>query len=275
MELTGPRPSMIIDALAAAGIPLNATNLSTRRHIGYRSTTGSSGKWALKSDSSVDGEGLELVSPLLQGEDGFAQLERVCAALSEVGATVSSRCGLHVHHDFRNLSATTTVKQVVAFVERQSIIEKLVAPSRRADSSWAQAYCKQWGTQALQSLRAITNLSSMSYLGPRGFINVQSYAVHGSVEVRAHAGTISYKKIAAWVRFGQALFAAAAVGANVSQDDVKRMLLDLEPFGVTTEDAAWLLRFETAGSTRTAVQRQLEEQRLSIATTESVLEEVR
>lgn len=269
MEITAPGARRIITALVGAGIRMEPRNISTNREIGYGATNTEADVWTLKHDGSVNGSGLELVSPKLSGESGFTQLETVCAALKDIGASVDMSTGLHVHHDMRGLAVEAIIRQCLAFVERQHIIADLVAPSRRSHH-----YCPQWQSRQIEELRTCTRLQSVGNIGPRGFLNMWSYGQHGSVEIRAHAGTTNFKKIAAWVRFGQALFAAGEAEANISTTDAEQMLVDLVPFGLSATDAAWLLRFKRAGDRRSDVQRMVEAMRADLESAESVLEEV-
>jgi hypothetical protein len=254
LELTGPSDELVIQALVAHGVPMAQRNLTTMSATSYRATNTTGRQWELKRDSSVAGHGLELVSPLLRGQAGYDMIEKVAAALRECGATVNRTCGLHVHHDFRNLSLDEARRQVLAFVERENLILQLVAPSRRTNS-----YCSAWQPFQIDSLRQVSNLGQLGYVGPRGSINCHAYARHGSVEIRAHGGTTNARKILAWVRFGQALFAAADAGATIASDSAERMLADLMDHGLTAADAATLLRFQRVGETRSEIEATIRE----------------
>jgi hypothetical protein len=271
LELTGPAPEIIIDALVDAGVPVAQRNRQTRREIGYGATNTESNVWTLKHDGSVNGYGLELVSPKLSGDAGFDMLEKVCTALNGVDATVDRTCGLHVHHDMRGLGVDAIIRQVQPFVARQETVMRLVAPSRRGNT-----YSPLWTQWHMDELARCTRLESVGNIGPRGVLNMWAYGQHGSVEVRAHAGTTNFRKIAAWVRFGQAMFAAgdANVELTSESDAPAELLAQLEPFGLTSADASWLLRFEHAGATRESVRELVEALRQQMMEAESVLEEV-
>jgi hypothetical protein len=230
--------------------------------------------WELKHDGSVHGNGLELVSPKLRGAAGFAAVELVCTTLNAIGASVDRSAGLHVHHDFRGLDVDSIKLQALAFIERESLIMQLVAPSRRTNSTYVPLWINH--SRSVDQLRAADRLSTLQYgIGPRGSLNLNAYGVHGSVEIRAHAGTTNAKKITAWVRFGQALFAAAARGAALATNTPEQLLADLVGIeGFTAADAAWLLRFRQAGESRTAIEARVAALRVQIESAESVLEEV-
>jgi hypothetical protein len=53
--------------------------------------------WQSKEDGSLRGDGAEVVSPILRGPDGFAQMRTAMLALSVAGGTVNHSCGTHVH----------------------------------------------------------------------------------------------------------------------------------------------------------------------------------
>jgi len=237
IELTGPNGTEVMRALQAHNV--RVVFIGT-----YRSTSGARGVWELKHDSSVSGEGLELVSPRLRGAEGFSQLRAVCTALAEVGATVDRSCGLHVHHDLRGLSADQIRRQVLHVLERQDMFYSMVAPSRRQNG-----YCGRWRSEHVLALRAFEGpLRSLAFIGPRGGLNLTSYARHGTVEFRAHGGTTSFAKIAAWVRFGQAALAAGESTFGIGDGDLYSWLRGLTAYGLLDEDIAVLRRFESAAA---------------------------
>lgn len=63
---------------------------------GYNHTTRP--HWKLVTDSSLNGnDTFELVSPILVGETGLRELEKVCWVLDLCDVKVNESCGLHVH----------------------------------------------------------------------------------------------------------------------------------------------------------------------------------
>src|SRR5262245_48018434 len=57
--------------------------------------------WNAQHDGSLHGgrgrRGIEIVSPVLKGADGFRQVKAVCEWLRRIGATVNRSTGFHVH----------------------------------------------------------------------------------------------------------------------------------------------------------------------------------
>lgn len=73
---------------------------------GYNHTTRA--HWKIVSDGSLTGTNtFELVSPILEGELGLAQLEKVCQALEQVNAKVNKSCRLHIHFDAAGFNLAT------------------------------------------------------------------------------------------------------------------------------------------------------------------------
>lgn len=64
--------------------------------------------WKIVTDGSC---GYELVSPVLDGEQGIEEVRRAAAALEAAGAKVDKRCGLRVHFDARSMNLNATSRQ--------------------------------------------------------------------------------------------------------------------------------------------------------------------
>jgi hypothetical protein len=224
IELTGPSQRIIADALLRIGIDV--------RTRGYAATNGND--WELKTDGSVRGHGLELVSPKLYGDAGIETLKNVLAALNMFGATVDRSCGIHVHIDFRDRDLATIKNAILPIVGSQSAIYDMCAPSRRTN-----AYSPMWRDHDIDSLRASYRLQYISGVGPRGFVNLGSYPRHGSIEFRSHGGSTNAGKIVAWVHmiqaavaYGEANPGTESLGAtapevcatlNLSDDDTRAL----------------------------------------------------
>ena len=88
LEIVGISKELAIRALAAVDIEAHDagyTHMTTR-------------DWKIVSDASVH-RGFELVSPVLEGEEGLETLRTAAQALADAGATANRSCGLHVHID--------------------------------------------------------------------------------------------------------------------------------------------------------------------------------
>jgi hypothetical protein len=90
IESYGIEKNNLERALRAAGIVVEAQS--------YNHNT--IPKWKIVSDSSISGTNtFELVSPVLQGEAGLAELKKVCEVLTTLGAKINKTCGLHIHFE--------------------------------------------------------------------------------------------------------------------------------------------------------------------------------
>lgn len=155
--------------------------------LGYTHTVTTG--WKIVTDSSIrGGYGLEVVSPILSGEEGLEQIKKVTKVLSELGCKVNRSTGLHVHHGARDLSQTEIKNVFKLYRENESLFDSLVAPSRRDSRN---QYC--------QSLRNHTDLPSTRYTK----VNYQSFVKYGTIEVRHHQGSLNADKIIHWIRLTQ------------------------------------------------------------------------
>ncbi|MDI6840421.1 MAG: amidoligase family protein [bacterium] len=176
---------------------------------GYNHTTRS--YWKIVTDASVDYEGLEIVSPILQGHDGLKQLETVCKALEAAGAKVNKSCGIHVHHDANDFSLTTFKNIYGMYARFEDSIDELVAKSRRGMNN---TYCKSPRTnlEALQNANSVEEIINSIYPDRYIKLNCQSFRRHGTIEFRQHQGSTEFKKISAWVIFTQMMVERAVQG---------------------------------------------------------------
>jgi carbonic anhydrase/acetyltransferase-like protein (isoleucine patch superfamily) len=216
IEFHGSR-SDAVRALNAAGIECEEEGYN-HQHRSH---------WKIVPDGSVSNGG-ELVSPILRGENGFAQIRTACRALRASGATVSLETGLHVHHDVAGLRVSAFKRMVHNWCDSQAAIDTLVAPSRRGHQNYTSPLTP-WDLELVDSLDSMTN--ARSRLGDhnerfRAF-NVQAYGRHGTVEVRQHQGTLNADKIIAWVKFGQAFILAAVDGTDIEATDGEELLAAL------------------------------------------------
>lgn len=204
--------------------------------------------WKIVTDASVSG-GYELVSPPLSGQDGLDQLQKACEALSAAGARVNRACGLHVHHDVRDLDAAGFGRLASGWSRNQVRTDRLVAASRR-NSNWAQPLAAH-EVRHIASLRSLEDdvvrrhFSSYSINRYRS-LNVSCFPRYGTVEIRQHQGTLNFKKISAWIAYGQAFIAAAVAGEIEAAATVDELLDGFAAAGHLTADQATYLKARAA-----------------------------
>ncbi len=193
---------------------VRAAGVSCHRE-GYNHNTRS--YWKITTDASVyqnrsyDNTGWELVSPILKGQEGLDELEKVCKALVTAGVKVNKTCGLHVHHGAGDFT-TDTFKNIIKIYSRfEDTIDSLVSPSRRGTSN---SYCRSlndptnnhYGYSIPEALERNTVRAMLQEVPDRyRKLNLQSYLTHGTVEFRQHQGSTDFTKISNWIKLTQAM----------------------------------------------------------------------
>lgn len=189
---------------------------ATGQHITIAGYSDKSNKWRLKSDSSVSGRGMygmELVTPILHGESDMELLKSI-VAVCEANGSVNRTCGMHVHVDITNAEATPLKKLMKFFAKYENAIGGVLSESRRGSYN---GYCRDHfqGTENLVGIfknlngKEVRNLIGHRFFSQRGKWNFQNYWRHGTVENRAHQGTLNVAKVENWVRLTQAIVACA------------------------------------------------------------------
>ena len=188
---------------------------------GYTHITPTPTTWMLTPDGSLMYSGgrpgfrtIECVSPILQGAAGMQALKSVCEALAETNAMVNKTCGLHVHHDAVMFTANQAKDLAWTYVRATPIIDKLVAPSRRAAVN--PTFCRPLtASDVTHYFEPATSVGGMVGINRYKTLNFAAYARHKTVEFRQHQGSVDFNKIAAWVKFGHLMMHAAASGARI------------------------------------------------------------
>lgn len=161
------------------------------------------GQWKIVHDSSVD-NGYELVSPPLHWKERD-QIVKACEALRDCGCDVDGTCGLHVHHEVRDLTLKRFKRLVMRWNQWQRHTDALTS-RRRRDGQWSAHYSDL-------ELSYIENAGSIrecaNYADRYRSLNLTCYPSYGTVEVRQHQGTLNPRKIIAWIAYGQAIIDAA------------------------------------------------------------------
>jgi hypothetical protein len=206
IEFIGTDRQAVCDAIERRGVNASVESYNHRDSRMH---------WKITTDASC---GNEIVSPVLVGQAGFDQLQKVCEALHECGARITTACGLHVHHGARDIPAEAIARFVKLYARYEGVIDMLTSPSRRNDNN---SYCHSLTNyfayeEKYDDLdnRAARGLSVLpSFMGTRYTkVNLEALLQHGTVEVRHHQGTLDFQKIKAWVVFTQALLNHAVDG---------------------------------------------------------------
>lgn len=171
--------------------------------------------WKIVDDGSVDEGGFEVVSPILCGTEGLAEVTRAARALASIGATANRSCGLHVHVDARDLNIETIVNVASRYSQFETEIDLFMPRSRREARS---EYCAPVASMFHEGAYG-TTISSLLRDGVDGLLNLDRYykvnlsafGRHGTIEFRHHSGTTNAKKITNWIQFCLEFVAASAL----------------------------------------------------------------
>lgn len=197
--------------LRAAGIDVavEGYNHTTRNH------------WKLVTDASLTGNNtFELVSPVLEGETGLKELEKVCWVLEFCDVKVNDSCGLHIHMDAADFDLQTWKNLALSYKHLERVIDSFMPQSRRQNY-----YCKGLSSISAVDIQAAQSINDLqAAFGNNRYrkVNLEAYARHRTVEFRQHSGTTNFTKMENWVRFlnGLITFAKAGIAGTTSLDNI-------------------------------------------------------
>ena len=191
--------------------------------------------WKMDGDGSLRNNGTEYISdPPLFGRDLITALVELEQGLTEAGAQISSRCGLHIHMDVSEL----TVDELLAFVVGTSLVEpslfRYVGKERAqnihclpfADTGNVLPFLNgiKYGRTPDDVLRSIKSACKYSAL------NIRPVTYQGSVEFRHHAGSFSASRILEWINIlmrikRESIKYRADRLANLPREEISKLLL--------------------------------------------------
>ena len=150
------------------------------------------------SDGSLTGENSnEIVSPILNGENGLNSLKSLCSALATVGASVNRSCGLHVHIGASSMTDAHYIRIFKNYQAIETAIDTFMPTSRRANNN---GFCMS--LQGINFSRCTTKRDVYDIFRSRYYkVNAHAFIRHNTVEFRQHSGTTDFAKIEAWVKF--------------------------------------------------------------------------
>lgn len=189
---------------------------------GYNHTTREN--WKLVTDGSLQGNNtFELVSPILVGEAGLKELEKVCWVLDLCNVKVNDSCGLHVHLDAEGFNMNTWKNLALTYKHLESLIDAFMPGARRNNR-----YCKSLNHVSDERIKSAGTIDALRDVFSRDRyhkVNFEAYSRHKTVEFRQHSGTTNFTKMENWVRFLNGLITFA------KQDNLSgRVTLENLPF---------------------------------------------
>ncbi|KAG7342839.1 putative amidoligase enzyme [Nitzschia inconspicua] len=189
--------------------------------------------WKVGIDNSINAPaekfGMEVVSPILRGEEGIDYLRKVSQQLVVKGAYSDVSCGFHVHIDLHGINFNGIKRICQAWLNYEAVFDELIAPDRRDSKN---IFCLSIrGNPAFQSLsyhsaheliKAQTTLKGLVSVFNRSNDNrnryfklnlqnlVRSNNTRNTIEFRGHEGTTDAEEIEMWVRLVTLFVEAAA-----------------------------------------------------------------
>jgi len=188
---------------------LTAVGINVRVE-GYNHTD-STEHWKLVTDGSLTGnESFELVSPILHGEEGLKDLEKVCWVLELCNVKVNESCGLHIHMDAADFTITTWKNLALGYKRLEKVIDAFMPTSRRNNR-----FCEGFEDITEHNIKnAVTICDLRRAFGNDRYhkVNLEAYARHRTVEFRQHGGTTNFVKMSSWIHFLAKLITFAEQG---------------------------------------------------------------
>lgn len=168
--------------------------------------------WKAERDGSVTTNdpgyvGIEIISPILSGEDGLTQVVCMVEWLAEIGARVDSKCGQHVSVDTRSLNDAQIENLVRAFKALQPGI--FLVNGAKAAERFNSRFCAPLMSGRMDMGNRYQALNLKNHVsGPAG---------RRRAEFRLWAGTLDSTKTVTYILASVGLIAGVASG-DMPQD---------------------------------------------------------
>tara|TARA_R110002020_G_scaffold362928_1_gene575229 strand:+ start:87 stop:1193 length:1107 start_codon:yes stop_codon:yes gene_type:complete len=178
----------------------------------------------IKPDGTPRVDAEIVLPPLAPCDFAWDYIKKICRVLEEVGASVNSSCGLHVHIGNAPLieSASATrfcgdsirvkdetgrfivgqyFQEPMDFIAVQDIMKRYTRQQDAINSMFPRSrtdnrYCTPLSTRRIEQASTISELT----FGKFTSINLQTWS-RGTIEFRQASGTIEASKIINWVKF--------------------------------------------------------------------------
>ena len=204
IEFKGVSTTSVAEALTAADIPSRVRAYGNHDpQTFWKVTTDATVTEAGYSLSTGRGVGGELVSPILTGESGLADLNRVCDVLNSLdGLFVNVKCGVHVHLGRPDGWTASHIQSIYRrYAAFESDFDSFMPRSRRGTRG---QYCGSLTHRASGVAGERSgNLSGLASSAGGRFkkLNLNPLKrVSKTIEFRQHSGSTDFDKISNWVR---------------------------------------------------------------------------
>jgi hypothetical protein len=179
------------------------------------------GHWKIVTDGSLNNAppghiGMEVVSPILQGETDFEKIRTVSSILLAARCRINKSTGLHVHVGLprlRNEPVGLPMNVLRLYSHYEKVIDSLMPESRRGTMAYyAQPIGFGPGLARATTTAALRQAYNVGHMHRERYrkVNLEAVGRHGTLEFRQHAGTIEAEKIINWVTLVLKLMATAS-----------------------------------------------------------------
>lgn len=151
-----------------------------------------------------DGSGLEIKTPILKGEKGYRELERIMTFLKDQGCFVTRRDGMHVHVGAASFESDEKACAIIArsWYNNQQVIGRMCSSHRTG-----HGMCARLTQSELKTLGQTVHKDywgrGYKEWGDRKSLNLEPVPEYGTIEFRLHEGCLDPVKAIAWVKFCQ------------------------------------------------------------------------
>lgn len=162
-------------------------------------------------DVSIFPRGVEFVSRPMQGDELFNKVGGFCELLAERGYTVNRTCGLHLHIEVP-LTLNMVKKLYIFYSNYEKMFFSMLPKSRQNNK-----YCQKIERHDKFNLEDVMKINSLnefialyyenksynrenhSYDKRYCWVNFHSMFYRGTLEIRAHSGTVNKEKVLNWM----------------------------------------------------------------------------
>ncbi len=178
---------------------------------------------SIVEDGSLPTTGFEINTAPASGDKYSQQINRYCEELHKAGATINTKCGLHVHVDAREFNYYDLRRLARVYAAIEPALFRMVPESRR-NSRFAKRCgdeyldAMRWGkfpysqvkadilksTYRLKNIdrtagRDLKKMKKSKYQDARyAALNIHSWFFRGTIECRLFNGTLNAEKIINW-----------------------------------------------------------------------------
>ena len=208
----------------------NGVQVSRTRSYTHEVTDG----WKVVTDSSLNPsqedrrngfDGLEIVSPIL--DKNLESLKTILDFLQEDSRfKVNVSCAVHVHFGAKDIELDVLKGAIKNYVKNETAI-KHTLPNSRRDGAYNQSMTRGMKVSEVKSevsrIFSKINKAENHEVLARSFrdhfqdVSMSSFFRQGTIEFRAHAGSLDFEKVNNWVVFLSRLFEAKTdLGKNIT-----------------------------------------------------------